>query len=526
MDQKSKRSQRSIFFYAALAIIAIYFVYFAILLVHLYATFHEYSDFGLSVYGLYFNVHFPQIAHGLQLLEFDQHLSPDALLLSGVLYLSPSPITLLLIQDVAISVTALIVLFMVRDLTKSDLLAFAFSLAFLLNLGTLGLMLFDSHIEFLITPFYLLTIYCYVKGKFNGFILSAAALLGSADVSAVMGFTLALGLIAYELVYNRKRQITNTTIRYAIILAIMSLIAIGLYSMATSSLAHGYANGSYPGLPQLLYITNGAQSLIGPSLLTFIHNPIGQLGGQMAIYLAGYKTYLVYAVLLLIFGFGITLLADPLVALLVAIPWISGAFLIGNPAFLTPTSQYFGYVIGPIISASLLGLLMLQRKKGYLAKILGGLNTSRNLAAAILVFAILFSVVGPAMYLLIYSPASAYHSIDTGNVGQLLTFHSNSSSNTAYAQLRSAIIKVPQNASLLTDYFVEAHLSERKYVEVLDTAITFQPDYILADPNLNISSNACNAPLDNCTQLGKILSTGNYSVYFRNGTAVVYKRIG
>lgn len=524
MTEKQKKGS-GLLFKIALLMIACYFVYFAFLLAHLYGVFHEYSDFGIAVTSLYFNTHLPQIAHGLQLLTLGEHLSPDALAIMGMYYLASSPITLLIVQDAVISLTGLLILLAVRDLTKNDVLAFAFCLAFLINPGTLGQLLFDSHIEFLITPFYVLTLYYYLKGSLKGFIISAILLLGTADVTPFMALTLGIGLILYEFIYNRKRQITQSDVRLAVVLVVFSLVAIGLYYAATSTLAQSYAT-AYPGLPPDLYVTNGAQSLIGPSLTSLLHNPIGQLGGELSLYLTSYKVELVYAVLLVVFAFGLTAIADPLVAVVLYIPWLAGAFVIGFPSFLFPTSQYFGYAVGPAFAASLIGLMIVWNKKGWVYNLLKQVkwNTEKVIMITAVVLPILFSIVGPAAYLLVSTPLSAYHSISTSNVGQLLLFQSNSSQSAAYAQLYSVLAQVPPNASVLTNYFIVAHLSERGQVENLGAgAYYFNPDYILADENLNISSNVCNAALDNCTELNSIISTGNYTTYFTNGTAVLYK---
>ncbi len=523
----SKRNEKGtgLLFKIALLMIALYFVYFAFLLVHMYSVFHEYSDFGIAVTSLYFNTHLPQMAHGLQLLTLGEHLSPDALAIMGIYYVVSSPLTLLIFQDAVISLTGLLILLAVRDLTKNDLLAFAFCLAFLINPGTLGQLLFDSHIEFLITPFYVLAVYYYLKGHWKGFALSAILLLGTADVAPFMALTLGIGLVLYEFLFNRKRHFTQSNLNLAVLLVVLSLVAMGLYSVATSALAQGYA-GSYPGLPPYLYVTNGAQIQIGPSLLSFLHDPVGQLGTELGLYLSSYRVELFYAVLLVLFAFGITTLADPLVTLVLLVPWLGGAFIVGLPSFLFPTSQYFGYVVGPAIAASLIGLMIVSSKRGRLYRLLQRItqNPDRLVTAAAVALPILLSVIGPAAYLLVSTPQSAYHSISTGNVGQLLLFQSNSSESAAYAQLYSVLAQVPSNASVLTNYFVIAHLSERGSVENLGPGgYYFKPEYILADENLNISSNACNAALDNCTELDSILATGNYSTYFTNGTAVLYK---
>lgn len=523
MAEREKKGS-GLLFKLALVLIACYFIYFAFLLAHLYAVFHEYSDFGIAVTSLYFNTQLPQIAHGFQLLTLGEHISPDALGIMGIYALVPSPLTLLILQDAVISLTALIILLAVRDLAKSDWMAFAFCIAFLINPGTLGQMLFDSHIEFLITPFYVLTIYYYLKGHVKGFAISSILLLGTADVAPFMALTLGVALILYEFLYNKRKTVTKSDARLAITLVVLSLLFMGAYAEITNVLAQGYP-ASYPGLPPYLYVTNGAQVLIGPSLASLLHNPVGQLGGEIGLYLGSYKVELVYSILLIIFAFGLTALADPVPALVMLIPWLGGAFVVGLPAFVFPTSQYFGYVIGPAFGMAIIGLLIVLSKKSWLYKVLAQIreNPGSTIKIAAIALPILFSIIGPAAYLLVSTPQSAYHSINTANLGQLLLFQSNASQKSAYAQLYSAIAQVPANASVLTNYFIIAHLSQRQYAEQLGNGgYFFNPQYILVDENLNVSSNACNIPLDNCTRLDSLLDSGNYSLIFENGTAMLY----
>ena len=51
--------------------IAAFATYFALFLFNSYSTFHMYSDLGGFAYNMYFNLHYPQIAHGFQYLAFD-----------------------------------------------------------------------------------------------------------------------------------------------------------------------------------------------------------------------------------------------------------------------------------------------------------------------------------------------------------------------------------------------------------------------------------------------------------------------
>jgi len=485
-------ADKNLFLKIALFLIACYFVYFAALLVNLYATFHEYGDLGISVYGLYFNTHYPEIAHGLQLMEFDQHLSADALFIELIYYLFQSPLTILMVQLAFITLTAALILYVVRDLTKDNFLAFALCLAFLINPGTIGLNLFDSHVEFIIVPFYILTFFYYIKGRPTGLVVSLALLLGSADVAPFMALTLGVGLLAYELIYNRKKEVTKSKSSFALLIVVASLIAIFLYSAAISALASGYES-DYSALPQLLHVIDNAQNRILPALSGLLSDPANKIGSVFGLYASGYRLNLVYALLLVTFGFGITLIEVPLVALVFSIPWLGGAFVIGDASFISPTTEYFGYILGSAVSATILGMLIARKRKTYLTRVLNALrlDVNKTIRTASIALPVLLSVIGPVVYLTVYSPSSTYHTINANNIARILLMAPNATEREAYAQLNWIIAQVPQNASVMTNYFIMPHVAEREHVAMFTTSqYTFTPEYLLVDFNMNIS-NSC-----------------------------------
>lgn len=519
VNLKKTEAKGDFLFKAALILILCYFLYFSAVLMNLYNTFHEYSDYAVFLYNLYMNVNYPQITHGLQSIAFDTHLSPDGLFLALMYYFFQSPLTLLIVQLGFMCITAFIILYAVRDLTGSSFWAFAFCFAFLINPGTVGQIVYDSHIEFLMQPFYILTLYFYMKGEFRLFALSSVLLLGSADIASAMALTLGIGLVLYELLYNKRHQITKTNINFAYSLVLMSIIAIALYAVATHSLHSSYST-SYSSLPPAIGIY-GAQNQVGPALSGLLHNPGQTIANDFNLYAGPYKIYLVYAMLLIIFGFGLMLLADPLIALVFGLSWLGGVFIIGNPSFLLPLSEYFGVIVCPAVSAAIIGLIISKRKETYLSNAIKGLGLDfdRTVKIAAIVLPVLFSIVGPAAYLFAYSPQTQYHSFSASDINQIVFLESNASQKTAYAQLNSAIAQIPTNASVMTQYYDIAHVSERRYVEPVSTDY-FQPEYILVDFNNNISSNMC--LFDNCTRLSGLVNSDNYSIYFRNGTAILY----
>ena len=83
--------------------------YWIITITHAYNTFQDGTiDLNLYSYNVYFNLHYPSIANGLQFIAAADHLSPDMLLLMPIFYMYQHSITLLYIQIVVISLLFLI----------------------------------------------------------------------------------------------------------------------------------------------------------------------------------------------------------------------------------------------------------------------------------------------------------------------------------------------------------------------------------------------------------------------------------
>ncbi len=522
---KAKTSSNDLFYRMGIVFILCYFVYFSGVLVNLYNIFHEYSDFTLSIYNLYYNSHYPQIAHGLQLMAYDEHLSPDSLLLTAIYSVIQSPITLLITQLAFMCLTSYAILRMVREFTGDGFMALALSVAFLINAGAFGLIVYDSHVEFLIPLFYILTLYFYMKADFKAFVVSSILLLGSADVTPLMALTLGIGLVYYEFVHNKRSSITKTKVSFAYLLIALSVISVVLYSAATSSLESSYGT-AYPNLPPTLRVSAGAQNMVGPEISQFASNPIGKFISNMEIFAMGYRAYLVYAILLVAFGFGLALFFDPVVALICSLPWLSGIFILGDPNFVLPLSEYFGYIIGPASAAAILGIMIYKKRDTWFGGFVRGLHLDLDKVVKVtaLGLPILFSIVAPAIYLFAFSAVNQYHSVDAGNIGQILFFASNSSQSSAYSQLNFMLAQIPSNASVIAQYYDTAHIANRQYLESTGWNYNYSsPQYVLLDFNSNISNSMC--IFDNCTKLYAFENSANYSVYLRNGTVVLYKRI-
>lgn len=509
--------------YIAFAATLIVIAYLSLFLYNAYYTFHEYSDLGVMAYSLYFNLNYPQIARGFQYLVFGNHISPDmALFVLPIFYLHQSSLTLLLIQLVFVYASAILVFFIAKGLTKNNLLALLLCFAFLIYPGNLGMVIFDAHIEFMITFFFLLTFYYYMKSRFYEFLLSSFLLLGTTEVTPLLGFALGAGMLVYEYRYNKHRKISESKKWFALLLIVLSLFAALFYSYVSLTLLYSQ---SYTNLPAILSIAGGIQNSLGSYVSKFLHNPLSQLSYDAGLYLHAYAPYLVYSVLLILFGFGITLFFVPDVAFILIIPWLSGVFIFQDPSFLQPLNEYFSYVVGPAVCATILGILVSKDKDNHLSKFLihSKIGRPKLMALSIIVGAVFLSLLAPILYLYVVSPASTFHSVNSNEIGQLLFFRSNQSQINAYRQLNSIIKLVPKNTSLLTEYFIMPHLINRESLDFVPGRIQ-NPEYVLIDFNRNISDNSCKPGFENCTAFENVINNGNYSIYAQNGTTKLYKR--
>jgi uncharacterized membrane protein len=513
--------------------LAAFIVYFALFTINEYNTFHVYSDIAIFAYNLYFNLHYPQFAHGLQYISIDNHISPYMDLMLPFFYLSSGSITLLVIQLITIAAAGAVAFLVTRDLTRDSVLALIFGVVLLFYPGTLGLVVYGSHIEFPIPLFYILMFYFYVKRNTYAFLASSVLFILVAEVTPILMLSFALGMLVME--YRHKKALLGAAetkeaheskkwpfISFLLVLGVLFLV---FYSAVSLELAKAYGSGAYQNLPSLIGITAGIQNRLPQEVLGLFENPVQTIAAAYNTYANGYAAYFAYGFALVLLGFGITLLFVPDVAFILMLPWLAGVFLItGNPSFVQPFSEYFSFVIGPVVCSSILGAMVLRQKGAAKKSALYGSMTRLVYASAIILPALLI-VGAPLVYLFVVSPSSSLHTLNLGNFNELLLFQVNASQKQAYSQLYYVIKQVPSNGSLMADTFIAPHVTDREYLELpeaLNSTLPPAPDLILIDPNSSISPSRCR--IENCTELQSLLSQGNYSVYAKNGTAILYKK--
>lgn len=526
------------YFLAALLAVIISITYWSAYAANSMSTYHQYADVGETAYDMYYHVNFPSALHGLQYLVFENHISPDQLLVLPFFAIAQSALTLLIIQAIVVSLTALVLFFIVRELLKSDKIALIFCVAFLVNPGVLGILVFDYHIEMMIPVFFLLSFYFLVKEKKFAYLISLLLLLGTVEEAPFIGIAFGVTMALYALLREKDGRVRRSWLIYSAVAVGLAIVAFGFYSAVGGYLTHAYATGKYQTLPQLIRLR------FIPNQLGTIGAPLSQAGAAVGQYLA-MPGYLIYALLILFLGFGVAGLFDPLFAVLFVSPWLFEAFIVGNIEFVFVWNQYFAYGIAGAAVIAILALRNMndsQETKNLLSFLKHRQKVGKYLAASVLVCALILFLLFPHF---VYSK-------NINNLQQDLLFQISPGQRQQVEQLTSVISAIPKNASLMAPFFTMPQLFHRQYFELISSspnqytvvsrnstvaepedAMWFRPEYILADFNPYISLNAANGyQVQNflnvtggqITANGTAVFNGTYVVYAYNGSALLLKR--
>jgi uncharacterized membrane protein len=486
-------------------------IYWIALLTHAYNTFQDgTADLNLYSYNLYFNIHYPNIANGLQFLVSSNHISPDMLLVLPVFYLYPHSILLIYIQTLIMCLTALLVFYVSRKLIKDSLIALMFAAAFLINPGVTGILIFDFHIEFLLIPTYILTFYFYMTSNKKLFVVSLLLLLGVMEIAPILPLTMGIGFLAYEWsIKTKNKGISKEKLSMIAALIICSIVVGALYYVGVHYLLSHYAS-LYPQLPPPLQLTSGSE--VG--LFADLHdlaNPVAFLAHNFAPIENPFGYYLLFvSVITVLFGFGLFTLNKLKITLLLLLPYFIGLVTWSAIThFIYTGYQYYGFTVGATLAASIIGAMFmidkLKKEKKYTAKKKAFIVVSIIEIAAI-IMALSFLIAGRPVTFLVNSANPVPFPILNGS------------------QIYPLAKLVPQNASLLTMDSISPHLSEREYIEFTDSVQTngtyFVPEYMLVSysNSTDIYSNKSFNFFD------YTIKNYSYELYSRDGDARLYKR--
>ncbi len=510
------------YLYAAIFLAAASMAYWAAFAAAAYGSFHEYSDLGFYALSMYYDINYPGMVPGAQALVFGQHISPDQLMLVPLYYLFSSPLTLLLAQDAVLSLTGLLVFIVAREVAGWEPLAMAMCLAYFLNPGVHGMLLFDYHAEALVMPLYILVFYFYFKGSWRGFVPALILLLGTMEVAPLIAMALGAGLGLFEAVGGGGDGRRGRYVMLGALFA-MAIVAIALYNVAYYLVTSGYgAQGAqtpaflrvnpYPSVPiyEQQYAYQGMPARVNLTVPAFGG------GGEAAQPL---YFYYLYGLLIVLFGFGISIVFDILPALVMLSPWLLEAFVFRVPYVVSIYAQYYGLVLGGTFVAALLGARTLLKGEGAVGRIAARRREAKALARGIALSAAL------ALPLLVFAISLPIY-LYMGSAGgyQSLLLQESVSGRMAVSQLESVMGLVPPNATLMTQDSIMPHVLGREYVELVRYPKFFVPQYILVDSSAALATPYLGG--GGTSSVYGYIANNTYSLYAVNGTASLYRLEG
>lgn len=486
----------------------------------------QYYDLGPVTYSMYWHLHPGNGAGMLQYLVFGNHISPFGLLLLPLFALYQHPISTLIMQDLAIALTAIIIYLVCRDLIKSSQVGFAMAAAFLVNPGTVGILMFDFHIEAFLPIFCIMAFYFYMKEKGGYFVLSYVLLLSVIEEAPFVGITLLIGLLIYELWYRRlgSREVLNRgRLRMLFIAFIMTILFTLMYYSVSNALTAAYPGIPYTALSPLLWYNN---TLFSITHFVSYQFQLGQLSspGLLNLELSLLILTILFCSFILVLGFGLSPLANPLISIVLYSPWIILVLVLHGVTAISFYHQYYSYALGGAVVSAILGFLIISDKERGSSLLRKNYSPKKNQAfilPQILSYSILISLllaIWPSLFPILHNP------------------------NANMAQLDQVVSTIPSNASVMAQANIAPHLSYLRNLELLTSnysgSITsesniggnpywFVPEYIILDENTTYACLSCNGPPNPSNSLMRSLlnyTSKNYTEIYNQSGIILFKR--
>ncbi len=498
----------------------IFWVHFAY---YRYANFISgYYDAGVSEYNFYWHANGLQYyTNPLQFLVFTNHISFFVLLLLPIYALFQNPMTMFLMQDVTLALTAIVVYFVTDSILKSRRLGFAFAIAFLVNPAVIGLASNDFHLQSFLAIFYILAFYFYVKRRAGCFALSFVLLLSIQEVTPMVAGSLLAGLLLYEKFYEKGREDAERK----------KMMALGLCATVASFLIYyallvyipsTYAGGSQPSVVPIQRLVNFAggqiSALIQSNSSVRAAGPIATLFGEIdtaqqfdALLAAG----LFIGLVAFFFGFGLTSLEIPLVSIVLYFPWWFEVAIVQNASFTYPFFQYYAFALGGSVVSAVLGIMHLETGRKGLA---GRKNRDNEMLKTL--------IAGSALLISLALSAGFVNSLYLGE--KLFSYPQYQFAQTA----NRAIGLIPQNSNVMAESGIAPHLFKIRNLELspLETPYIFKqtvqvywfkPDYVIYGDYYVQSAYFLAGPPFNESNF-----SSDYSLIFNQNGTYIYKRNG
>ncbi len=279
---------------------------------------------------------------------FGGHFTPILFLLVLPYALSPSPFTLVVIQTWAIAFAAVPIYRLAQRLLKSDLIAFAFALVFLLHPATQGVNWFDFHAE----AFLLLTLpaalYFYEREKWKWFLAFVILSLAAMEMATVLVGVFAIGALMSEAwSWGATRQKPDRR-------KVWILFGLVFLSVAWALLAGAFVNAMNPGA---VYFAAGFGywNVLGASTLPSVPFQI-LLHPDRALAALSYDGTLKLWYLIVLFApVQLLTLRSPR-ATFSCLPWLALSLFSNWSHFYLVGNQYPSYVLPFIFYGAVVGL--------------------------------------------------------------------------------------------------------------------------------------------------------------------------
>ena len=453
-------------------ITAIYVVWWVIYGYLSYTSYYNgFFDIGIETYSLYWHLHGVFALGPFQYLAFANHLSPFEVLLLPIFALFQHPITLLILQALAIGSVSIVIYMACRNIFKKPKWGLWFGIAWLLNPGVQGLLVFDWHPEAFFPLFFILSFYFYVQRRRNYFLLSYALLLSIVELAPFLGASLLVALIIYEFLYNSKKG-GDEHARYV---AGLRLIAYGAmvtvaawlaYQVVGSYLLSAYPTVPYSSLPPIIYYGNYTAAQINLLL-----HPTNYYYDGLALYDGA-----LIGIIILFFWLGFSSLRNLPISLILCSPWLVAVFVLHYTIVTDYYFQYYGYALGGSVVAAMLGLSIISRNDaaGSIAKKLSQYMNPDRIFPYYLMLLLALSIE-------LWSPI-------VSSIMVVATLHGSNVS-----AIDGAIDSIPQNASVMAGQNIAAHLFYFRNLELIPIPTNYFPaignntDNLLAPHNTKVS---------------------------------------
>ena len=349
-------------------------------------------------------------ATGEQMTRLGQHVDPILALLTPLWVVAPTPLTLVAVQVIAVSLGALPVYWLARRHLESERVAAILALGYLLYPWVSWTAVDVFHPVTLAVPFLLLCVWYLDSDRLVPFAIFAILTASTGELMALA--VAALG-VWYALARGRRRQ----GVAIAVLAAAWTVIALSVVVPAFS------------GGESVFY---GAYADVGGSPIGIVRTAFTDPLTIVSA-LAGWSDLLYVFLLAAPLG-GLFVLAPGLAA--VALPQLTANLLAGFDATTDPRAHYVAAVIPFLLAAVAVGL--------------GRLTPTGRLRGAILVLTL--SLVSSVMV----GPWP-------GAFAGTPTFYRTDSSDEFLGVVRDALSRIPEDAPVASTNRIGSHLTDRRY---------------------------------------------------------------